>query len=68
MRIDKVKKESHVYKMLDEYGWLFVHRYAWSHSNFRKITRRMCKDGKLVKISEDRIGFRYVRSDHNDTN
>ncbi len=66
MRIDRVKKASHVYSLFEERKSIFVHRYAWGHSNLRKITRRMCKDGLLVKIGEDKEGFRYARNEHND--
>nr|DAN85979.1 MAG TPA: hypothetical protein [Caudoviricetes sp.] len=48
--------------MIDEHGSLFVHRYAWSHANMRRVTRRMCADGKLIKVCENADGFRYVRS------
>lgn len=33
----------------------------------RKVTRRMCKDGILLKVAEDRDGFKYIRSQQGDT-
>lgn len=63
MRAHKIKKKSHVLRVIEEQGYIFVHRYAYSHSSMRKVTRRMCKDGDLIKVWEDRIGFKYVRSE-----
>ncbi|KNC11561.1 hypothetical protein AC790_13410 [Pantoea sp. RIT-PI-b] len=62
MRADKIKKPNHIHRIIDERGFIFVHRYAWSHSAMRKVTRRMCKDGILLKVAEDRDGFKYIRT------
>ncbi len=61
MRADKIKKPNHVNRIIDEQGYIFVHRYAWSHSNMRRVTRRMCKEGLLVKVVDNDAGFKYVR-------
>lgn len=36
-----------------------VSRFAWSHDGLRKLTRRMCKDGKLRMVQQDSDGFTY---------
>lgn len=39
-----------------------VSKYAWSHDGLRKLTRRMCKDGKLTMVAKDGDGFTYRTS------
>ena len=68
MCADKIKKPNHIHRIIDERGFIFVHRYAWSHSAMRKVTRRMCKDGVLLKVAEDRDGFKYIRAQQGVTN
>jgi hypothetical protein len=38
---------------------LVVHKYRDSHAKLRKLTRRMCKDGKLVMVMYDGRQFYY---------
>jgi hypothetical protein len=36
-----------------------VHKYRYSHESLRKLTRRMCKDGKIVMVLFDGKQFYY---------
>lgn len=36
-----------------------VHKYRYGHEALRKLTRRMCKDGKLVMVLFDGKQFYY---------
>jgi hypothetical protein len=36
-----------------------VWTYRWRHEKLRKLTRRMCKDGKLVMVMRNRDQFFY---------
>lgn len=61
--VHKIKKESHVNEMIEYYGWIYVHKFKSSHGNMRRIARRMERDGKLKMISQDKLFFRYVRTE-----
>lgn len=37
----------------------FVHRFGYRHEKLRKLTRRMCKDGKLRMVNRTSRGFTY---------
>ena len=36
-----------------------VHKYSWAQQNVRKMTRRLCKDGKLAMVASDGTHFYY---------
>ena len=38
---------------------LFVSKYSYSHEKLRQKTRRMCKDGVLVMVQQDKDKFYY---------
>lgn len=59
MYLYKIKKESQVADYINQRGTIFVSKYSCSHSRLRKITRRMCKDGKITMKSMLKDGFIY---------
>jgi hypothetical protein len=40
----------------------YVHKYRYRDEKIRKLTRRMCKDGKLVMTMFDGRYFHYRKS------
>lgn len=38
----------------------FVHKYGERHEKLRKLTRRMCKDGKITLVQSNSRGFNYL--------
>lgn len=38
---------------------LYVNKYSWGHEKLRKKTRRMCKDGLLRLVSQNKSEFFY---------
>ena len=61
-RVHNIKKENHVLEMFEDRKTIFVGRYSWSHSGLRKLTRKMCRNGVLVKLREDDRGFLYAKN------
>ncbi len=61
-RIHNIKKENHVLQMFEDSKTIFVDRYSWSHSVLRKLTRKMCRNGTLLKVSENDRGFVYAKN------
>lgn len=37
----------------------YVQRFGYRHEKLRKLTRRMCKDGKLKLVNRTSRGFTY---------
>lgn len=38
---------------------LSVHKYSYSHEKLRKKTKRLCKDGVLAMVEQDKEKFYY---------
>ncbi len=38
---------------------LFVNKYSYSHEKLRQKTKRLCKDGVLVLVQQDKEKFYY---------
>lgn len=38
---------------------LSVHKYSYSHEKLRKKTKRICKDGVLTMVKQDKDKFYY---------
>lgn len=65
-RVHNIKKENYVLEMFEDRKTIFfVDRYSWSHSGLRKLTRKMCRNGVLVKLREDDRGFVYAKKLNN---
>jgi hypothetical protein len=43
-------------------GIFYVNKYSYSAEKVRKLTRRMCKDGKLTMVMFDGKYFHYRKS------
>jgi len=46
---------------------LFVSKYAYSHEKLRQKTRRLCKDGILEMVEQDRDKFYYKLAEQKET-
>ncbi|UZS00842.1 hypothetical protein [Pseudomonas phage vB_PsaM_M1] len=42
---------------------LSVHKYSYSQEKLRKKTKRMCKDGVLIMVEQDKEKFYYKLAD-----
>ena len=42
---------------------LFVSKYSYSHEKLRQKTKRLCKDGVLVMVQQDKDKFYYKLAD-----
>ena len=49
--------------IIAEHSDFRVHKYRWSHTALRKLTRRMCRDGKLRLAGFDGTNFIYRKAD-----
>lgn len=38
---------------------VFVHRYKYTHDQRRRVARRMCKDGLLTMVEQNKDGWIY---------
>lgn len=61
--MDKLKKYSRPWIIAKAKTGLFVSKYSYSHEKLRQKTKRLCKDGVLVMVQQDKDKFYYKLAD-----
>lgn len=61
--MDKLEKYSKPWIIEKAKTGLFVSKYSYSHEKLRKKTKRLCKDGGLVMVQQDKDKFYYKLAD-----
>lgn len=61
--MDKLEKYSKPWIIEKSKTGLFVSKYSYSHEKLRKKTKRLCKDGVLVMVQQDKDKFYYKLAD-----